>query len=46
MADLFKSANDGQEVTAIEKLTLEYIRNNYEFTDAAAKNLDQAFAGL
>jgi len=46
VADLFKSANDGQGVTDTEKSTLEYIRNNYEFTDAAAKDFDAAFASL
>lgn len=46
VADLFKSASDGQGVTATEKLTLEYIRSNFEFTDAAAKDFDQAFASL
>ncbi len=46
VADLFKSANDGQGVTDTEKGTLEYIRNNFEFTDAAAKDFDAAFASL
>ena len=46
VADLFKSASDGQGVTDTEKLTLEYIRKNYEFTDAAAKDFDEAFAKL
>jgi hypothetical protein len=46
VVDLFKSANDGQGVTDTEKSTLEYIRNNYEFTDAAAKDFDAAFASL
>ena len=46
VADLFKSASDGQGVTETEKLTLEYIRNNYEFTDAAAKDFDEAFGKL
>ncbi|MDX2505506.1 MAG: hypothetical protein QNL62_13665 [Gammaproteobacteria bacterium] len=46
VADLFKSANDGQGVTDTEKSTLEYIRNNFEFTDAAAKDFDAAFASL
>jgi len=45
-ADLFKSANDGQGVTETEKRTLQYIRNNFEFTDAAAKDFDEAFARL
>lgn len=46
VADLFKSASDGQGVTEIEKLTLEYIRNNFEFTDAAARDFDKAFTNL
>lgn len=46
VADLFKSANDGQGVTETEKQTLEYIRNNFVFTDAAAKDFDEAFAKL
>lgn len=44
VADLFKSAQDGQGVTDIEKATLAYIRDNYEFTDAAASDFDTAFA--
>ena len=46
VADLFKSASDGQGVTETEKRTLEYIRKNFEFTDAAAKDFDDAFAKL
>ena len=46
VADLFKSANDGQGVTDTEKKTLAYIRANFTFTDAAAKDFDEAFAGL
>jgi hypothetical protein len=46
VADLFKSANDGQGVTDTEKRTLEYIRNNFVVTDAAAKDFDGAFAKL
>lgn len=46
VADLFKSANDGQGVTDTERSTLEYIRNNFVFTDAAAKDFDAAFASL
>ena len=46
VVDLFKSASDGQGVTDTEKLTLEYIRNNFEFTEAAAKNFDESFAKL
>ena len=46
VADLFKSASDGQGVTDTEKQTLKYIRDNFEFTDAAAKDFDAAFAKL
>ena len=46
VADLFKSANDGQGITDTERGTLEYIRNNYEFTDAAAKDFDVEFAKI
>jgi hypothetical protein len=46
VADLFKSASDGQGVTETEKQTLEYIRGNFVFTDAAAKDFDEAFAKL
>jgi signal transduction histidine kinase len=46
VADLFKSANDGQGVTETEKRTLEYIRKRFVFTDAAAKDFDHAFARL
>ncbi len=46
VTDLFTSATDGQGVTETEKRTLEYIRNNFEFTDAAAKDFDNAFAKL
>jgi len=46
VADLFKSATDGQGVTETEKRTLGYIRSNFEFTDAAAKEFDEAFARL
>ena len=46
VADLFKSANDGQGVTATEKKTLAYIRKNFEFTDAAASDFDDNFAKL
>lgn len=44
--DLFNSAQDGQGVTDTEKATLKYIRGNFEFTDAAAKDFDAAFAKL
>ncbi len=46
VADLLKSASDGQGVTETEKRTLEYIRNNFVFTDAAARDFDEAFAKL
>jgi len=46
VADLFKSAMDGPGVTDTEKRTLTYIRNNFEFTDAAAKDFDDNFAKL
>lgn len=46
VAELFKSANDGQGVTDTEKRTLEYIRKNFVFTDAAARDFDAAFAKL
>jgi len=46
VADLFKSAADGQGVTDTEKNTLAYIRKNFVFTDAAAKDFDEAFAKL
>lgn len=46
VAELFKSASDGQGVTETEKRTLQYIRDNFEFTDAAAKDFDKAFTKL
>jgi hypothetical protein len=46
VADLFKSANDGQGVTDTERGTLEYIRKTFVFTDAAAADFDKAFAAL
>lgn len=46
VAELFKSAQDGQGVTDTEKRTLAYIRKTFEFTDAAAKVFDEKFAGL
>lgn len=46
VADLFKSAADGQGVTDTEKNTLAYIRKNFEFTAAAAKDFDEKFAKL
>lgn len=44
--ELFESAHDGPGVTETEKATLAYIRQNYEFTDAAAADFDAAFAKL
>lgn len=44
--ELFESAHDGPGVTDTEKATLQYIRGNYEFTDAAAKDFDDAFGNL
>lgn len=46
VADLFKSASDGQGVTETEKNTLVYIRKNFVFTEAAAKDFDEKFAKL
>lgn len=44
--DLFKSANDGKGVTDTEKRTLQYIRSNFDFTDAAASLFDAEFNKL
>ncbi len=44
--ELFKSAQDGPGVTDTERATLEYIRKNYEFTDAAGVLFDSKFASL
>ena len=46
VADLFKSASDGRGVTDTERATLTYIRGNYTFTDAAARDFDAAFANI
>jgi hypothetical protein len=46
VADLFRSAADGRGVTDIEKATLAYIRQNFTFTDAAARDFDDAFVKL
>ena len=46
VAELFKSAKDGQRVTDTEKKTLAYIRKNFEFTEAAAKDFDDNYAKL
>ena len=45
-ADLLKSANDGQGVTDIEMATLKYIRETFEFTDAAARYFDEELAKI
>jgi len=44
--ELIASAQDGTSVTDTEKATLNYIRLNFEFTDAAAKLFDEKVAGL
>lgn len=44
--DLFKSANDGAGITDTEKRTLEYIKGNFEFTDAAATLFDEKFSEI
>ncbi|MCP3870686.1 MAG: hypothetical protein GY703_21860 [Gammaproteobacteria bacterium] len=46
VVDLLNSASDGQGVTETEKRTLGYIRKNFQFTDAAARDFDTAFAKL
>ncbi|WP_166373005.1 hypothetical protein [Psychromonas sp. SA13A] len=46
VVDLFTSAKDGTGVTDTEKATLVYIRANFEFTNAAAKDFDEAFDAL
>lgn len=46
VAELFKSAADGRGVTDTEKATLAYIRMTFEFTDAAAKDFDEAFVKI
>lgn len=46
VADLFKSASDGQGVTDIEKNTLAYIRKNFVFTEAGVREFDEKFARL
>ena len=45
-ADLIASAQDGRGVTATEMDTLQYIRKNFEFTDAAAAQFDADIAKL
>lgn len=39
--ELFKSTQDGKGMTETEKRTLLYIRDSYEFTDAAAQLFDE-----
>ena len=39
--ELFKSTTDGKGTTETEKRTLLYIRENYEFTAAAAQLFDE-----
>ena len=46
IVDLFKSISYVQEVTDTEKLYLEYIRKNFEFTEAALKGFGEAKAKL
>ena len=46
VTDLLNSAQDGQGVTETEKRTLKYIRENFVFTDAAARDFDEAFDKL
>lgn len=43
---LIESAKDGVKVTDTEMKTLKYIRANFEFTDAAAKQFDDDLAAL
>ncbi|MBM7456829.1 hypothetical protein HNR62_002731 [Oceanisphaera litoralis] len=45
-ADLLTSALDGQGVTDTEMNTLKYIRQNFDFTDAAAAYFDNEVARL
>ncbi|TCK02324.1 hypothetical protein [Marinobacterium mangrovicola] len=45
-ADLLKSASDGQGVTETEMATLKYIRDAFDFTDAAASYFDGELAKL
>jgi len=46
VADLFRSAADGQGVTETEKATLAFIRRTFAFTDAAANDFDAKFDKL
>ena len=46
VAELFASAQDGPGVTDTEKRTLQYIRENFPFTDAAQRDFDEAFSKL
>lgn len=45
-ADLIKSAQDGTSVTDTEMATLKYIRETFDFTDAAATFFDAEVAKL
>ncbi len=46
VADLFASARDGVKITDTEKATLAYIRQNFAFTDAAARDFDDEFGKI
>ncbi|MGB3622740.1 hypothetical protein FT643_05265 [Ketobacter sp. MCCC 1A13808] len=46
VSQLITSAKDGVEVTDTEKKTLQYIRGNFKFTDAAASEFDAEVAKL
>ncbi|QIZ77624.1 hypothetical protein [Ferrimonas lipolytica] len=39
--DLINSANDGQGITGVEMATLNYIRDNFDLTDAAVRVFDE-----
>jgi hypothetical protein len=41
VTELFDSTSDGKGTTETERRTLLYIRENYQFTDAAAKLFDE-----
>lgn len=43
---LISSAKDGPGVTEIEMATLKYIRDHFEFTDAAATLFDEQVKSL
>jgi DNA-directed RNA polymerase subunit F len=44
--EILKSARDGVSVTETEKATLNYIRNKFEFTEAAASYFDQELSKI